>query len=242
MRIYIAEDEPLAAAKLRLFLEKLGEGQDISLFSDGESLFNALQAGNHPDLLFMDIQMPRLTGLDVLRNLTEHPFPIILTTAYDRYAIDGFNYGVADYLLKPYTLERLKQALQKAKLLAQISTTDKPAQEKEEADRKTSIIIRSEGQNLLIEISAIECLEADKDYTLIHLSDGRQLSTLGTLSSLEQQLPTPFFVRIQRSYVININRIKSYTTQNVMLLSGLCAPIGKNYRESFLASLQAINV
>lgn len=242
MKIFIAEDEPLAAAKLKLFLEKLGEGQDVSLFSDGESLLNALNEGNHPDLLFMDIQMPKLTGLDVLHDLPAHHFPIILTTAYDRYAIDGFNYGVADYLLKPYTLERLKQALQKAKLLAQITTTDKPTQVKEEADRKTSIIIRSEGQNQLVEISAIECLEADKDYTLIHLADGRQLSTLGTLSSLEQQLPTDTFARIQRSYVININKVKSYTTQSVTLQSGLSVPVGKIYRESFLSALQAINV
>lgn len=242
MKIFIAEDEPLAAAKLKLFLEKLGEGQDISIFSDGESLFTALNDGKQPDLLFMDIQMPRFTGLDVLSKLPERHFPIILTTAYDRYAIDGFNYGVADYLLKPYTLERLKQALQKAKMIAQITTVDRPAQEKEEADRKTIIIIRSEGQNQLVEISAIDCLEADKDYTLIHLTDGRQLSTLGTLSSLEQQLPADSFVRIQRSYVVNLNKVKSYTAQSVTLQSGLSVPVGKIYRDTFMTALQAVNV
>lgn len=217
MRIFIAEDEPLAAAKLKLFLEKLGEGEDVTHFSDGAQLIAALSGGTKPDLLFMDIQMPNMTGLDVLKQLGESPFPIILTTAYDQYALDGFNFGVTDYLLKPYTLDRLKQALQKARRMM-------PAKE---------LTIRCEGRNELVDVMTIESLEALKDYTRLNLIDGRQLTTLGTLTSMEQQLPSGLFVRVQRSYIVNKKRVQSYNTQSLRLASGIEIPIGKTYRENF---------
>lgn len=236
MRIYIAEDEPLAAAKLKLFLEKLGEGQDITHFSDGSSLLSALTDTKKPDLLFMDIQMPNLTGLDVLRQLGECNFPIILTTAYDQYALDGFNFGVTDYLLKPYTLDRLKQALQKARRMM-------PARDNStEADNTlaTSITVRCEGRNELVDVMSIESLEALKDYTRLNLTDGRQITTLGTLTSMEQQLPTQLFKRVQRSYIVNLKHVQSYNTQSLRLTSGMEIPIGKTYRDEVQSSLSLL--
>lgn len=236
MRIYIAEDEPLAAAKLKLFLEKLGEGQDITHFSDGSSLLSALADTTKPDLLFMDIQMPNLTGLDVLRQIGECNFPIILTTAYDQYALDGFNFGVTDYLLKPYTLDRLKQALQKAHRIM-------PARNNStEADNTlaTSITVRCEGRNELVDVMSIESLEALKDYTRLNLTDGRQITTLGTLTSMEQQLPTQLFKRVQRSYIVNLKHVQSYNTQSLRLASGMEIPIGKTYRDEVQSSLSLL--
>lgn len=238
MKIYIAEDEPLAAAKLKLFLEKSGKGEDITLFSDGSKLIDTLLAGNKPDLLFMDIQMPHLTGLDILQKLpdifkqpsTTLSFPIILTTAYDKYAIDGFNYGVTDYLLKPYTLERLQQSLQKAQLFLDAQKSQKSANEEDSAF-STSITVRSDGRNELVELESIECLEALKDYTCLHLSDGRKIMTLGTLTSFEQQLPQSQFIRVQRSYVINVRKVQSYSSQSLRLTSGIEVPIGKTYKD-----------
>lgn len=238
MLIYVAEDEPLAAAKLKLFLEKLGEGQNIVHFSDGKKLLASLNdpVQQKPDLLFMDIQMPQVTGIDVLKQINGSNYPIILTTAYENYAIDGFNYGVTDYLLKPYTLDRLKQAIQKAKTF--ISVTQLVNKETS-LDKNTTLTIRSEGRNERVEIDVIECLEAVKDYTRLYLNDGRQLMTLGTLSSFEQQVPEKLFIRIQRSYIINQKQIQSYNSQTVRLLSGLELPIGKTYKDSFLHAINA---
>lgn len=231
MKIFIAEDEPLAAAKLKLFLEKLGEGQDVTHFSDGSKLLTQLQSGVFPDLLFMDIQMPHLTGLDVLKTLQDKAtFPIVLTTAYDKYAIDGFNYGVTDYLLKPYTLDRLRLALQKSRMFIE-------AQKSRQNERNlsvattASITVRCEGRNERVEIEKIECLEALKDYTCLHLNDGRKLTTLGTLTSFEQQLSAQTFVRVQRSYIVNISKVQSYNSQSLRLTSGLEVPIGKTYKD-----------
>lgn len=240
MRIFIAEDEPLAAAKLKLFLDKLGEGQDVTHFSDGLQLSAALNNSDEPkpDLLFMDIQMPNMTGLDVLKQLGESTFPIILTTAFDQYALDGFNFGVTDYLLKPYTLERLKQALQKARRM--MPTTEDSVSATAPQTNIASISVRCEGRNELVEVANIESLEALKDYTRLTLTDGRQLTTLGTLTSMEQQLPSETFIRVQRSYVVNLKRVQSYNMQSLRLVSGIEIPIGKTYREEVHSSLSQL--
>lgn len=229
MRIYIAEDEPLAAQKLQLFLEKLGETpDDITRFSDGASLMNALTSGLCPDLLFLDIQMPGLTGIEVLRQLQslqsdsgqESP-KVIITSAYDQYAIDGFNFGVADYLLKPYTLDRLRQALSKVRTEPMLS-------------------IRCDGRTERVRISDIVCLESAKDYTCFTLADNRRLSTLGTLSGFEQQLPATLFARVQRSYIVGLKHVRSFNSQTVMLSIGTEVPIGKTYRDSFQQAIDAL--
>lgn len=240
MRIFIAEDEPLAAAKLKLFLDKLGEGQDVTHFSDGLQLSAALNNSDEPkpDLLFMDIQMPNMTGLDVLKQLGESTFPIILTTAFDQYALDGFNFGVTDYLLKPYTLERLKQALQKARRM--MPATEDSVSATAPQTSIASISVRCEGRNELVEVANIESLEALKDYTRLTLTDGRQLTTLGTLTSMEQQLPSETFIRVQRSYVVNLKRVQSYNMQSLRLVSGIEIPIGKTYREEVHSSLSQL--
>lgn len=240
MRIFIAEDEPLAAAKLKLFLDKLGEGQDVTHFSDGLQLSAALNNSDEPkpDLLFMDIQMPNMTGLDVLKQLGESTFPIILTTAFDQYALDGFNFGVTDYLLKPYTLERLKQALQKARRM--MPATEDSVSATAPQTSIASISVRCEGRNELVEVASIESLEALKDYTRLTLTDGRQLTTLGTLTSMEQQLPSETFIRVQRSYVVNLKRVQSYNMQSLRLVSGIEIPIGKTYREEVHSSLSQL--
>ena len=220
MIIYIAEDEPLAAQKLLLFLQKAGyDKEEIRLFANGAVLSEALRGQTLPDLLFLDIQMPGLTGIEVLRQLPPSQCQVIITSAYDQYAIDGFNFGVTDYLLKPYTLDRLKQALAKVRPAEQI------------------LSIRCEGRTERIRPNEIVCLEALKDYTCFTLADGRRLQTLGTLSSFEQQLSAKQFVRVQRSYIVGLRHVQSYNSQSVTLTTGEIVPIGKTYRESFEQSL-----
>lgn len=224
MIIFIAEDEPLAAQKLQFFLQKLGErAEDISIFDNGAMLVQAIDSGRVPALLFLDIQMPQMTGLEVLSRLQALGLDtqVIITSAYDRYAIDGFNYGVTDYLLKPYTLDRLRQALAKVRTA--------PVQE---VHATPTIDIRCEGRTERIRVADIVCLQADKDYTQITLSDGRRLSTLGTLTSFEQQLPTQDFIRVQRSHIIALSHVRSYSSQSVTLTTGDTVPIGKTYRDA----------
>jgi len=226
MRIFIAEDEPLAAQKLRFFLQKLGErAEDIVIYDDGAKLVDALSATVAPDLLFLDIQMPGLTGIEVLKELQAQNqktgnagFKVIITSAYDQYAIDGFNFGVADYLLKPYTLDRLRQALAKVRPEPVIS-------------------IRCDGRTERIRVSDILCLVAQKDYTQFTLVDGRKLMTIGTLTGFEQQLPSSQFARIQRSYLVGLKHVKSYNSTSVKLTTGEEVPMGRTYRDTFVQAI-----
>ncbi len=226
MRIFIAEDEPLAAQKLQLFLQKLGERpEDIVIYDNGAKLVDALNECATPDLLFLDIQMPGLTGIEVLKQLQdknkesdESGLKVIITSAYDQYAIDGFNFGVADYLLKPYTLERLRQAMAKVR-------------------PEPVICIRADGRTQRIKVGDIVCLEAAKDYTQFILVDGRKLMTIGTLTGFEQQLPSSQFARIQRSYLVGLKHVKSYNSTSVTLTTGEIMPIGKTFRDSFIQAI-----
>ena len=227
MRIFIAEDEPLAAQKLQLFLQKLGE-EDTTVFDNGANLVEALKTTPKPDLLFLDIQMPGLTGIEVLQHLQtpeqqkgNKELKVIITSAYDQYAIDGFNFGVADYLLKPYTLDRLRQALAKVR----------PEQ---------VINIRVEGRTVPIRVTDIVSLSAQKDYTEFTLADGQKLLTIGTLTGFEQQLPTMLFSRIQRSYLVGLRHVKNYSASVVSLTTGEELPIGRTYRDSFRQALKAL--
>ena len=227
MRIFIAEDEPLAAQKLQLFLLKLGE-EDTTVFDNGSDLVEALKTLSAPDLLFLDIQMPGLTGIEVLQQLQtpgqtsgKKNLKVIITSAYDQYAIDGFNFGVADYLLKPYTLDRLRQALDKVR-------------------PEPFVSIRVDGRTVPIRIIDIVSLAAQKDYTEFTLADGRKLSTIGTLTGFEQQLPAMLFSRIQRSYLVGLKHVKNYSASVVSLTTGEELPIGRTYRDSFRQALKAL--
>lgn len=227
MSIYIAEDEPLASAKLKLFLQKLGENGDIRIFDNGISLLAALQ-DEQPEVLFLDIQMPGVTGMQVLERMKEIGIKntqIIITSAFDQYAIQSFGFSVTDYLLKPYTLDRLKQALEKAKNNIRLQALDKQV--------NTHVLtVRIDGRNVIIPTSEIVYLEALKDYVRIVTCDGQKRMTLGTMSSFETKL-TDDFMRVHRSFIINLNHIQEYNCQTVTMLGKLEIGIGKTYREQF---------
>lgn len=229
MKIYIAEDEPLAAAKLKLFLEKAGVAGDITHYSDGKKLQEAIDTHGMPDVIFLDIQMPNLTGLQFLESLKtagqDNRPDIIVTSAFDQYAIDGFNYGVTDYLLKPYTLDRLKQSL------AKLHVKEEPQPTTESGVK--SINIKCDGRIERVLFSKIVCVEAVKDYTTFILTDKRRLTALGSLGVFEQQLPSVTFQRVQRSYIINLNHVQSYSNLSIRMITGIEVPLGKTYRDAF---------
>lgn len=221
MKIYIAEDEPLAAAKLKLFIEKLGEGPDITLLDNGINTLAALR-NEVPDILFLDIQMPGITGMEILESIELDRTQVIITTAYDHYALPAFSFNVTDYLLKPYTIERLKVALEKAKNTLRLQQLDMQV-------NASTITIKYDGKTEVISTSEIVSLYADKDYTHFALRDGSRRMVLGTLSSFESQLPDDF-MRIHRSTIINRNAVVSTEGYNVNLCDGQQVAVGKTYR------------
>lgn len=225
MKIYLADDEPLAAAKLKLFLDKLGEGPDISMFDNGVSVMAALERET-PDLLFLDIQMPGLTGMEVIERARQrgNDVIVIITSAFDEYALPSFGFNVTDYLLKPYTIERLKQALDKVHNALRLRKLD-------QVHNATTLTIRCDGKTLQLYPTDIIYLSAEGDYTRISTQQGQNYMVLGTLSSFESQLPEQDFVRVHRSTVINLNAVASASSQNVTMCDGTEFTVGRTYRE-----------
>jgi len=231
----IVDDEPLALDVLETYISQLSE---INLVARCE---NALEANEvlktqEVDLMFLDIQMPQLTGTEFLKTLT-HPPLVIFTTAYANYALEGFELNAIDYLLKPISLERFMKATNKA--IAQVAlqnkdqSSDLSAAPEEDAD---FIFVKSDKRLVKIKFSDILYVEGLKDYVIIRCPDSRVI-TLQTMKSLEAKLPADIFKRIHRSYIVNIHQIKAVMGNMIEVIEKGKAkhlPIGKNYREGLL--------
>jgi DNA-binding LytR/AlgR family response regulator len=223
LHIYIIEDEPLAAEKLRLFVRRAEPDCDVRIFHDGLNALSALQ-DEVPELIFLDIEMPGLTGIELLERLQPQRRPqVIITSAYEKYALAGFQLSVTDYLLKPYTYERLVAALGKAKEALRLRDLDSSA-------RRRTLTFRSDLRTEVVDMAQIIYVEAMKDYVRI-VTPQRKMMTQQTLSAIEELLPADTFLRIHRSYIVNREHVVSYSSGEVTLSDGTTLGIGKTYRE-----------
>lgn len=231
----IVDDEELARNLVENYINRLPH---LTVVGKCTNPFEAMQAlqENQVDLMFLDIQMPNLTGVEFLRTLPQKPL-VIFTTAYKEYAMEGYELDIVDYLLKPFRFERFLQAVNKAgKLLksdTKVDATPSPtptlaAQEKP----KDYILVKSDFKVFRIFYQDILYIESMKEYVAYHTAEGRTLS-LGSLKRLEQELPTDLFMRIHKSYIANISRITALEG-NMVHLDGQKLPIGSSYREVVL--------
>jgi two-component system LytT family response regulator len=205
LQILIVDDEELAR---RLTREYLSHHNDINILGECENGLQAVQAitEHNPDLIFLDIQMPKLSGLEVLE-LTCRNSGVIFTTAYDQYALKAFDMHAVDYLLKPFSQQRFDEALDKArKMLGQV-TPELRNLLAQPASKLERLLIRDRGQVHIISVNKIDYIEAQDDYISIH-SEGKAVLKTQSLSELETQLDSGEFVRIHRSYIIRVDALK----------------------------------
>ena len=239
LQILIVDDEELAR---RLTREYLRSHSDINIIGECENGLEAVQAitEQNPDLIFLDIQMPKLSGLEVLE-LTGRSTGVIFTTAYDQYALKAFDMHAVDYLLKPFSQQRFDEALDKARrVLGQIAPElqNLLAQPVAKLER---ILIRDRGLVHVIPVDKIDYIEAQDDYINIH-SEGRAHLKTQSLSDLETRLDNCKFVRIHRSYIINLNALKgleraSKDSYVAVLHNGTQLPISRSGYERIKTSL-----
>ena len=212
LRALVVDDEELAR---RLILEYLQGHPDIEVVGECENGLDAVRqiAALAPDLVFLDIQMPRLTGLEVLE-LTGRRSGVIFTTAYDEHAIKAFELHAVDYLLKPFSKARFDDALARARTLHAPAT---PASAQGQAldalvARKTAplerILIRDRDQVHVVPIDKVECIEAQGDYLAIHV-DGKCHLKPQRISEIEEQLDGAVFLRVHRSFIINLAHLQA---------------------------------
>jgi DNA-binding LytR/AlgR family response regulator len=174
------------------------------------------------DLLFLDVQMPELTGLELMTIIRYSDIKVILTTAYSQYALDGYEHDIVDYLLKPITFERFLIAVNRAK--ARLSTSaPKPAQPDD------FIFVKTEYRLQKVALSDILYLEGLRDYIAFHLKSGKILS-LERMKNMEELLPPNLFLRIHKSYLINISHI-NYVERGRIIINKEYLPVGETYKE-----------
>ncbi|MEW6511285.1 MAG: LytTR family DNA-binding domain-containing protein [Bacteroidota bacterium] len=213
MRIVIVDDEDLARGVLR---EHCEHHPDISIVAECRNGFEAVKAvaETKPDLLFLDVQMPKLNGLEVLELLDPVP-AIIFVTAYDMYAVKAFDVHAVDYLLKPFSRERFEEALQRAReRIVDGTVPDFSAVARENlrhAPAVERILIRDGTKVHIISADAIDYIEAQDDYVSVH-SGGKAYLKPEALSGLEASLDPARFIRIHRSYILNIDRLSRLET------------------------------
>jgi DNA-binding LytR/AlgR family response regulator len=237
IKVIIVDDEPLAQDVLETYVEKV---PDLHLV---KKCSNALEANEtlkteEIDLMFLDIQMPQLTGIDFLKTLVNPP-TVIFTTAYPNYAIEGFELNALDYLLKPISLDRFMKAVNKAteQINIQRKISDNEASSTNEGKvAEDFTFVKADKKLVKVNYDNVIYIEGLKDYVIIRQDDDRVI-TLQTMKSLESKLPTEIFRRIHRSYIVNLNRINAIVGNMVEVIEKGKAkhlPIGKNYREELL--------
>jgi DNA-binding LytR/AlgR family response regulator len=222
MKVIIVDDEPLALEVLETYLTHFPELNLKAKCANAVEAFEALSEGDI-DLMFLDIQMPQISGIDFLKSL-KNPPKVIFTTAFSNYALEGFELNAVDYLLKPFSLERFTKAVQKFKEI--YAKNDKTLSEAEAPDY---IFVKADKKLIKLRFEDIFHVEGLKDYVMLHTPNGR-IVTLQTMKSLEEKLPSSNFIRVHRSYIVNLNLIELLETNSVTV-NKKKIPIGKNYKD-----------
>lgn len=229
------DDEPLALRQIESYIRKIPY---LELTASCNNALEAQQflAGQHADLIFVDINMPDLSGVEFVRSLVDRPM-VIFTTAYSEYAVEGFKLDAVDYLLKPFSFADFSRSAGKANSLYELRHNQRAGEPEATPEAlpkdKEYISVKADYKVSLVKISNIVYLESEGEYVRMHLDDGTTITTLFRLKNMEAALPSDMFMRVHRSYIVNLRCIKGYVRGRVFLSDTEYVPIGENYKESF---------
>ncbi|MFN0015086.1 MAG: LytR/AlgR family response regulator transcription factor [Saprospiraceae bacterium] len=227
IRCLVVDDEELARALLQNYIGRVPNLELAAACANPLEAVGVLQQQGI-DLLFLDIQMPELTGIEFLRTLTSKPL-VIFTTAYAEFALDGYALDVTDYLLKPFSFERFLQAVNKASTLLQARSGNLNANKETEQLAKDFILVKADHKVHRIKLDDIRFIQGMREYVAFHTPSGRLLS-LNALKNLEEELPEERFIRIHKSYIVAIDKIDTLEG-NMVHVGKEKLPIGASYRD-----------
>ncbi|MFN8344024.1 MAG: LytTR family DNA-binding domain-containing protein [Spirosomataceae bacterium] len=233
MNCLIVDDEYMARLLLEEYVRKV---PSLRLSGSCESALDAfhLLKTQSVDVVFLDIQMPHLTGLALVQALSDKP-AVIFTTAYAEHAVEGFRLDAVDYLLKPFSFERFLQAVNKA--ADQIAFRRQPVGSNQEVSSPDHFFVKSDGRLVKIRFSDIIYIEGLKEYVSIYTSDKQRVITLQSLKNLEGVLPQEQFIRIHKSYVIALDQLTAIVGNQVQIHQKYL-PIGATYKDELLQRLK----
>ncbi|MFK7949634.1 MAG: LytR/AlgR family response regulator transcription factor [Saprospiraceae bacterium] len=232
MKCIVVDDEALARKLLEKYISQIPNLELIAMCKNPMEAAAVLQEQS-VDVMFLDIQMPQITGISFLKSLNQKPF-VVFTTAYEKYALEGYSLDVVDYLLKPFSFERFFQAVNKVSERLQSSQVT-IAKAKVENNTKDYILVKSEHRVHRLKFSEIDYIESMQAYVAFHIGEKRILS-LNTMKKLERELPISQFIRIHKSYIVAINKVE-LLEGNQVVIGKSKLPIGASYRERVLKGI-----
>jgi two-component system LytT family response regulator len=221
------DDEPLALQQISAYIDRTPFLEKMTLC---HSAFEAIEyTDQHSvDLMFVDINMPDLNGLDFVKSLKNKPF-IIFTTAYSEYALEGFKVDAVDYILKPISYDEFLRAVNKVRdRMIAISSTDTETV----TLNKESLFVKSEYKLIRIQLSDIKYIESANEYIQIHLDADKPITTLVRLKTIEAELPKDKFMRVHRSFIVNLDKV-NVIDRNRIVFDKVYIPVGDQYKDEF---------
>ncbi len=232
IRTLIIDDEPLALDILETYVERI---PDLELIARCDNAIDANEIiqKEEVDLVFLDIQMPQMTGIELIKSLPSPP-KFVFTTAYTEFAVDGFELDALDYLVKPIAFDRFLKAVNKYKESQETKSNNN-------GNADDFFFVKADKKLIKIHFNEILYIEGLKDYVIIKKETGRVIA-LQTMKSLESKLPSNLFMRVHRSYIVNIDKIKAVVGNAIEITeSGQSKhiPIGKNYKEDLIAIVES---
>ncbi len=234
-RCLLVDDEPLAVEIIQNHIDKLDNLEIVGICNNAVEAFEFLRK-KPVELIFLDIQMPKITGMDFLRTL-KNPPKVIIVSAYREYALEGFELDVLDYLLKPVSFERFLKAMDKYYHQAgkTFPNTGVPA---DPENISPFIWVRADRKNLKIPLDQIRYLEGLKDYVKIYLED-QMIISKASMKEMEEKLPADQFIRIHRSYLVSVSKIQAYTQEHVEVGRNIL-PIGASYKAAVMHQISTL--
>jgi DNA-binding LytR/AlgR family response regulator len=229
MNCIIIEDQPPAQRILKKYIKDVGFLHLKATFPDAIQAMEFLKAET-VDLIFLDIHLPKISGIDFLKT-TPNPPHIILTTAFPDYALESYEFNVVDYLLKPFSFQRFVKAVSRVPAKSDSSSGQNHSEEKRQSTRE--IFIKSGYEHIKIKVDEIVYIKADADYTELFVAKKRYLSSEPLRNWLEK-LDSGQFMRIHRSYIINTSKIEKVSGNQIYLSNEVIVPIGRAYKEAFV--------
>jgi DNA-binding LytR/AlgR family response regulator len=222
IRCIIIDDEPLAGKLVKEYISRVSFLELAGTFTDAIEARKLLEK-EKIDLLFLDIQMPDINGIQFYDSLKEKPM-VIFTTAFSEYAVEGFNVNAIDYLLKPFEYDRFVKSVYKAKEYYEFIRSQEV--------QLTSIFVKSDYQLVKINLKDVLLIEGLDDYIRIHLPGGKTILTLMSLKAIAEKLPAQEFVRIHRSYIVPLSKIEKVSSKKIEI-AGKEIPVGISYADEF---------
>lgn len=228
MKCIIVEDQPPAQRILRKFIEEVPKMELVGVFSDGIQAMDFMDR-EPVDLMFLDIHLPKISGLDFLKSMADPP-QVILTTAFSEYALEGYDLNVVDYLLKPFSFQRFLQAVNKVVVRGGQQATET------ENGGKQEIYVKSSHEHIKVLVKEIFTISSDSDYTEIILKNKKILSNEPLRHWMEVLQGGPFY-QVHKSHIINTQKIDRISGNQVVLIDGSKVPMGRAYKENFLKNI-----